>query len=250
MDLRLKDKVAFICGGASPTGREISANFVKEGAKLFLTDIMIDQGKELADELISKGGDVLFAKMDVSGYQEVASTVKQAEAHFGRVDILVFVTGYAIPGKFVESGLESWKKQVDVNLYGMLNVTHALLPGMIERKYGKVVSLMGDSSRIGENNLSVLAAARAGQIGLIKSLAKEVGRFNITLNGVSLGILDTSHHKPGFIEKNREKLVRPYPLGRLGMPEDVAPMVLLLCSDRSSWITGQIISVNGGFAMV
>jgi 2-hydroxycyclohexanecarboxyl-CoA dehydrogenase len=250
MDLKLKDKVAFICGGASETGQEICANFIKEGAKLFITDVMADKGKKIADELVAQGGDALFAKMDVSQYAEVAAAVKQAEARFGRVDILVFVSGYAVPGKFADTSPESWKKQVDVGFYGLLNVTHVLLPGMIERKYGKIVSIIGDSSRVGESNLAVLAAARAGQIGFIKSIAREVGRFNITLNGVSLGILDTSHHAPGFIDKNREKLIRPYPLRRLGMPEDVAPMVLLLCSDQSSWITGQFVSVNGGYAMI
>jgi 2-hydroxycyclohexanecarboxyl-CoA dehydrogenase len=121
---------------------------------------------------------------------------------------------------------------------------------MIANKYGRIVSIMGDSSRVGESGISVVAAARAGQIGLIKSVAREVGRFNITLNGVSLGMVDTSHYPPGFLEKNYEKLIRQYPLGRLGKPEDVAPMVLFLSSDRSEWTTGQIVSVNGGYAMV
>jgi NAD(P)-dependent dehydrogenase (short-subunit alcohol dehydrogenase family) len=250
MDLGLKDKVAFVCGCTAPIGQEICSNFVNEGAKLVLTDIMVEPGKKMVNELSAKGGDVWFSKMDVCDYQEVAATVKQAQSHFGRVDILVYVAGFAIPGKFAESVPEKWKKQVDVCLYGLFNTVHTLLPGMIENQYGKVVTIMGDSSRVGESGIAVVAAARAGQIGLIKSLAKEVGRFNITLNGVSLGVVDTSHYAPGFIEKNYEKLVRQYPLGRLGMPEDIAPTVVLLCSDRSAWTTGQIVSVNGGFSMV
>ncbi len=250
MDLGLKDKVAFVCGATAEIGQEICSTFVKEGAKVAMTDIAVEKGKTLAGELAAKGGDVWFSKMDVCDYQEVAATVKGAQSHFGRVDILVYVAGFAIPGKFADSVPDQWKKQVDICLYGFLNTTHSVLPGMIENKYGKIVSIMGDSSRVGESGIAVTAAARAGQIGLIKSVAKEVGRFNINLNGVSLGVVDTSHYAPGFVEKNYEKLVRQYPLGRLGKPADIAPTVALLCSDRSAWTTGQIVSVNGGFSMV
>jgi 2-hydroxycyclohexanecarboxyl-CoA dehydrogenase len=250
MDLGLKDKVAFVCGATAEIGQEICSIFVKEGAKVAMTDIAAEKGKTLAGELASKGGDVWFSKMDVCDYQEVAATVKEAQSHFGRVDILVYVAGFAIPRKFVESVPEEWKKPIDICLYGLLNTAHSLLPGMIANKYGKIVSIMGDSSRVGESGISVTAAARAGQIGFIKSVAREVGRFNITLNGVSLGVVDTSHYPPGFVKKHYEKLVCQYPLERLGKPEDIAPTVVLLCSDRSAWTTGQIVSVNGGFAMV
>jgi len=250
MDLGLKDKVAFVCGCTAETGQEICSGFVKEGAKIAMTDIVVERGEELASKLVGQGGDVWFSKMDVCDCDDVAATVKQAQARFGRVDILVYVAGFAIPGKFAQSVPEKWKKQIDVCLYGFLNVTHTVLQGMVANQYGRIVSLMGDSSKVGEANISIVAAARAGQIGLIKSVAKEVGRFNITLNGVSLGVVNTSHYPPGFVEKNYEKLVAQYPLGRLGKPEDIAPMVLLLSSDRSAWTTGQIVSVNGGFAMV
>jgi NAD(P)-dependent dehydrogenase (short-subunit alcohol dehydrogenase family) len=250
MDLGLKDKVAFVCGCTAETGKEICSGLVQEGAKIFMTDIVDEKGQQVASELASKGGDVWFSKMDVCDYQEVATTVQAVQDHFGRVDILIYVAGFAIPGKFAQSVPENWKKQIDVCLYGFLNMTHTVLQGMIANNYGRIVSLMGDSSRIGEANISIVAAARAGQIALIKSVAKEVGRFNVTLNGVSLGVVDTPHYPPGFVEKNYQKLVAQYPLGRLGKPEDIAPMVLLLSSDRCAWTTGQIVSVNGGFAMV
>jgi NAD(P)-dependent dehydrogenase (short-subunit alcohol dehydrogenase family) len=249
MDLGLKGKVAFVCGATAEIGQEICSNYVKEGAKLILTDIVAEQLLKVANDCVAKGGDVWSSKMDVSDYQEVTATVKKAKDHFGRIDIFVYVAGYAIPGKFAESVPEKWKKQVDVCLYGMLNTTHAVLPGMIENRYGRIVSIMGDSSRVGESGISVVAAARAGQIGLIKSVAREVGRYNITLNGVSLGVVDTSHYAAGFIDKNREKLVRQYPLGRIGKPEDIAPMVVFIGSDRASWMTGQIVSINGGYSM-
>jgi 2-hydroxycyclohexanecarboxyl-CoA dehydrogenase len=250
MDLGLKDKVTFVCGCTAEIGQEICSNLVAEGAKVAITDIAVEKGQKVAEELTSKGGDVWFSKMDVCDYQEVAETVKKAQGHFGKIDILIFVSGFAVAGKFADTDPEKWKKQVDVCFYGFLNATHAVLPKMIENKYGKVLAIMGDSSRVGESGISIVAAARAGQIGLIKSVAKEVGRHGITLNGVSLGMVDTGHYAPGFLEKNLEKLLRQYPLGRLGKPTDIAPMVLMLCSDRSSWTTGQIVSVNGGFSMV
>ncbi len=250
MDLGLEGKVAFITGGASEIGREICLTLAKEGSKLVFSDIMVDEGKELAKEIANIGGEAIFIKTDVSQHKEVQDSVEKARERFGRVDILVYVAGYGIRERFADSTPENWKKQVDVCLYGLLSATHAVLPGMIQNGYGKIVSIMGDSSRVGESGLSLVAASRAGQGALIKSVAREVGRFNITLNAVSLGVVDTSHYPPGFVEKHGEKLIRQYPLGRLGRPDDVAPMVVFLCSDLSSWITGQIISVNGGYAMV
>jgi 2-hydroxycyclohexanecarboxyl-CoA dehydrogenase len=250
MDLGLEGKVAFITGGASEIGREICLTLAKEGSKLVFSDIMVVEGEELAGEIADLGGEAIFMKTDVSQHQEVQDSVEKARNHFGRLDILVYVAGYGIRERFADSTPEHWKKQVDVCLYGMLSATHAVLPEMIRNQYGKIVSTIGDSSRVGESGLSLVAASRAGQGALIKSVAREVGRFNITLNAVSLGVVDTSHYPPGFVEKHGEKLIRQYPMGRLGKPEDVAPMVVFLCSDLSSWITGQIISVNGGYAMV
>ena len=111
-------------------------------------------------------------------------------------------------------------------------------------------SCNSNSSRIGEANLSSTAAARGGTIALGKSLAKEFGRANITVNTVSLGLVETAHSDRAFLENNREKIIKSYPLKRIGTPEDVAPIVVFLCSNNASWITGQVVSVNGGFCMV
>ena len=250
MDLGLKGKVALVTGGTSDIGRLICLTLAREGAKVAFSDIMVEKAETLSDEIAKVGGESFFTKADVAQYGEVAEFAEKAKNKFGRVDILVYVAGYGVRERFADSNPANWKKQIDVCLYGMLNATHAVLPGMIDNKYGKILAIMGDSSKVGEAGLSLVAAARAGQIGLIKSVAKEVGRFNITLNGVALGVVDTAHYPPHWVEQNKEKLIRQYPLGRLGKPEDVAPMAVFLCSDLSGWMTGQIISVNGGYAMV
>lgn len=250
MDLGLKDRVAFLTGATNEIGRTVCLGLVGEGAKVAFSDINVEKGKAMATEIAAAGGDGLFLKTDVRNYKEVQDSATKARDHFGRIDIMVYMAGVGSPKRFVETKPDEWKNTVDVLLYGMLNTTHAVLPFMIEKKYGKIVSVMGDSSRVGESGLSLIAAPRAGQGALVKSVAREVGRYNITLNCVSVGVVETSHYPAGHIDKYREKIVKSYPVGRLGTAEDVAPMILLLCSDLSNWITGQIISVNGGYAMV
>ena len=116
-------------------------------------------------------------------------------------------------------------------------------------KNGRIISVIGDSSRVGESGLAIVAAARAGVVALMKSLAREFGRSGTTANTVSLGLVETAHDR-AWVEENREKLVRLYPVRRLGMPDDIAPAVALLASPRAGWITGQIFSISGGFSMV
>jgi NAD(P)-dependent dehydrogenase (short-subunit alcohol dehydrogenase family) len=250
MDLGLKDRVAFLTGATNEIGRAVCLGLIKEGAKVAFSDINVEKGEALASEIAGLGGEGIFLKTDVRNYQEVKDKVANAKEHFGRIDIMVYMAGVGSLKRFVETKPDDWKNTVDVLLYGMLNATHVVLPFMIENGYGKIVSVMGDSSRIGESGLSLVAAPRAGQGTLVKSVAKEVGRYNITLNCVSVGVVDTAHYPAGHIDKYRDKIVKNYPVGRLGTPDDVTPMILLLCSDLSSWITGQIISVNGGYSMV
>lgn len=250
MDLKLKNKVAFLTGATGEIGSAVCHTLVSEGARLAVSDINLEKGEELAKEMTDAGGDVIFMKTDVRDYDEVKANVMKAKGHFGRIDIMVYMAGVGKIQKFVETDPSSWKPMIDVLLYGMMNVTHAVLPLMVENNHGKIVSVIGESSRIGESGLSLIAAARAGQPAFVKSVAREVGRFNITLNCVSVGVVDTSHYPPGHIDKYRDEIVKNYPLGRVGVPEDVAPMVALLCSDLSGWITGQVFAVNGGYAMV
>jgi 2-hydroxycyclohexanecarboxyl-CoA dehydrogenase len=158
--------------------------------------------------------------------------------------------GLVLRQRFTDTTQQDWDAQIGVGLFGVLNTCHAALPYMEKNKFGRIISLAGDSARVGESGLAVTAAARGGVLAFTKSIAKEFGRFNVTANAVTLGLIATAHTDPVWLETNREKIVRQYPLRRIGESEDVAPMVLFLASKQASWITGQVVSVNGGFAMV
>jgi NAD(P)-dependent dehydrogenase (short-subunit alcohol dehydrogenase family) len=121
---------------------------------------------------------------------------------------------------------------------------------MAKQQAGRVINIVGVSSRIGEANIALAATARGGTIALGKSMAKELGRYNVTVNTIALGLIETAHQDPEFLAKNMERIVKAYPLRRIGKPGDVAPMVVFLASAGADWVTGQVISVNGGFSMV
>jgi 2-hydroxycyclohexanecarboxyl-CoA dehydrogenase len=251
MNTNLEGKVALVTGGGRDVGGDIARSLAAEGA---IVAINYSRSKAGAEAVVSSieiaGGKAKAYQADISDNGQVKAMVEAIQADFGRIDILVNNAGYVKYQRFVDSTPDEWKKQIDVCLYGAINCCHEVAPLMIAQNSGRIINLVGDSSRIGEANLALAAAARGGTIALGKSLAREFGRNNITVNSVSLGLIETSHSDPEFLEKNREKIVKAYPLRRIGKPEDVAPMVTFLASDVSSWVTGQVISVNGGFCMV
>ncbi|MEM1197752.1 MAG: SDR family oxidoreductase [Pseudomonadota bacterium] len=251
MNLNLNGKVALVTGGARDVGGDISKLLAEEGAKVAVNyNSSADEAEAIASAIMDAGGEAKAFGADISIYDQVNQMVDGVISEWGRVDILVNNAGYVKYQRFVESGPEDWKPQIDVCLYGALHCCRAVAPHMIEQGGGRIISLIGDSSRIGEANLALAAATRAGTMAMGKSLAKELGRSGVTVNTVSLGLVQTSHSDAGFLEKNMDKIVKAYPLRRIGQSEDVAPMVAFLASDQASWITGQVISVNGGFCMV
>ncbi len=250
MDLCLKGRVALVTGAARDVGREIAMTLAAEGAIVAVN--YRNSGKEaeaLTAEIAAKGGKAKAYRADVADFAAVKTMVDAVVKDFGGLNILVNNAGLALRQRFVETKPEDWHSQIDTCLYGTIHCCHAAAPHLEGAKNGRIVSLLGDSSRVGESGLSIVAAARAGVVALMKSLAREFGRTGTTANAVSLGLVETAHEKE-WVDANREKLVRLYPVRRLGMPNDIAPMVALLASPQSGWITGQVISVSGGFSMV
>jgi NAD(P)-dependent dehydrogenase (short-subunit alcohol dehydrogenase family) len=250
MDLNLKGRVALVTGGATGVGREIALALANDGAAVAVNyRSSADEARAVVADIRDRGGRALAVGADVADYETVKAMVSNVVAELGGLDILVNNAGLALRQRFVDTKPDEWRRQIDTCLYGAIHCCHAAAPHLEKNGHGRIISLIGDSSRVGESGLSIVAAARAGVVGLMKSLAREMGRFGITANAVSLGLVETAHDKT-WVDANREKLVKLYPLRRLGQPADIAPTVALLASDHGGWITGQVISISGGFSMV
>jgi len=250
MDLGLNGKIALVTGATSGVGREIALGLAAEGARVAVNyRTSADAAQRIVEEIVGKGGEARAYRADVADFAAVKSMIDQVAKDFGNLNILINNAGTAIRQRFAESKPEDWRRQIDACLYGAIHCCHAAAPHLENGKNGRIVGVVGDSSRVGESGLAIVAAARAGVIALMKSLAREFGRSGTTANTVSLGLVETQHDAE-WVEANREKLIRLYPLRRLGLAGDVAPMVTLLASPHAGWITGQVISISGGFSMV
>jgi NAD(P)-dependent dehydrogenase (short-subunit alcohol dehydrogenase family) len=252
MTISFEGKVALITGGARDVGREIALTLGAQGACVAINyQTSAEAAEKVVAEITAAGGKAQAWKADIANFESTKAMVDDIVKTFGAIDIVVNNAGVAERVRFLDSTSEQWHRHIDVGLLGTVNTSRAALPYMVEAaKGGRIISIGGDSSRVGEANLSMAAAARAGTIALIKSLAKEFGRNDITCNAVTLGMIQSAHSDPKWLEEMMPKMVKNYPLKRIGQPGDVAPMIAFLSSEGASWITGQVISVNGGFAMV
>lgn len=260
MDLGLSGKVVLITGSGSGIGQHMAVAFAAEGATVAVNDISAKGIEETLRMIGADGG--AAAQCDITDTAAVGAMVAAVEKKWGRLDILVnnaaVMTQHAL---FLEKTPEQCDQEIRVTLYGTINCIRAALPGMIARKYGKIVNIATDAARVGQEREAVYAAAKGGVISFTKSIAREVGRDNINANVVSPGatnspmrnaILDKMRQSMGAerVAEREEKVRRVYPLRRIGEMEDVSNAVLFAASDRARHITGQVLSVNGGFAML
>jgi 2-hydroxycyclohexanecarboxyl-CoA dehydrogenase len=249
MGLGLKGKVALVTGGGRDVGGAIALALAGEGATVAVNYLHSQASADaVVAEIAARGGNAAAYRADVTDRGAVAGMIERIVGAHGRLDILVNNAGYVQRQRFVETTQQDWRKQIDIGLYGVIHCCHAAVPQMMRQNGGRIINLMGDSARVGESGLAVTAASRGGVLALTKSLAKELGRHWITVNALALGLIETSHTDRAWFEANREKILRNYPLRRLGKPEDVAPAVTFLASEGASWITGQVLSISGGFS--
>jgi 2-hydroxycyclohexanecarboxyl-CoA dehydrogenase len=207
----------------------------------------------VAAEIAATSGTAAGVAADVTQPATVHAGVAALECDLGPVEALVNNAGWDVLARFVEGPPELWDRVIAVNLKGVLNATHAVLPGMIARGGGRIVSIASDAGRVGSSGEAVYSACKAGVIGFSKSLAREVARAGITVNCVCPGPTETALLASVMAGEQGEKVLagmrRAIPLGRLGQPEDVAPAVVYLLSDGAAYVTGQVLSVSGGLTM-
>lgn len=255
MDLQLAGANVLVTGAGQGLGRALGLGFAAEGANVAFHYHSSSSGAEAAAaEATGLGVRAIAVGGDLRSEADVAALVERTESELGPIGVLVNNAAATKMQRFLDSTPADWAPQIDVTVTGTLLLTQAVAKRMADRKSGAIVNLMGDSGRVGESGLLVTATARSTTVGLTRSLAKELARFGIRTNAVSLALVRTDHydeHAGGAdVDPERtKKILAQYPLRRLGRPDDITPMVLLLASPLSSWTTGQVVSVNGGYAM-
>lgn len=247
--MKLKGKVALITGAAQGIGKAIAIALAKEGADIIASDINLELAEKTAGEISSIGVKAKSLKMNVADYSEVEGKVKEAVAEFGKIDILVNNAGITKDSLLVRMKPEDFDAVLSVNLKGTYNCTKVISRLMMKARSGKIVniaSIVGQMGNVGQANY---AASKAGVIGFTKTAARELAVRGINVNAIAPGFIDTEMTRR-LPEDKKIKLNEQIPLGRLGTPEDVASAVIFLATDDSKYITGQVISVNGGMIMI
>jgi 2-hydroxycyclohexanecarboxyl-CoA dehydrogenase len=263
--LGLNGRTAIVTGGGSNIGRGIVVAFAEQGTNVAIAELDEAQGAKVAGEANALGkGKVEKIRTDVTDWDSVQTMVKKTLDKFGQIDILVNVVGWVRDELFVKKPREDWEKEIARNFWSDINCTRAVLDHMIERKYGKIISIGSDAARVGQLREAVYSGCKGALISMTKSLAREVGRYGINVNVVCPGVVvpvskDVTTSESMWTDdmmkvfgspEALEKIAKGIPLGRLGTAEDIANVVLFLASDRANFITGQTISVDGGYTMV
>jgi 2-hydroxycyclohexanecarboxyl-CoA dehydrogenase len=251
MDLGLRDKVAVVTGAGSGIGQAIALRLAAEGARVVATDLRDDAAEATVAEADRRGGDQVTAvQLDVTDYAQAQAVMQRVVQQYERLDVLVNCAGAWRINLFVDSQPEDWMFEVNVCFMGVVNCTRAVLDPMIAQNGGKIVNISSDAGRVGEVRQAVYSGAKAAVIGFSKAIAKEMGRYNIHVNCVCPGYTKTPATAGQLDPETEARIVRVYPLRKLGVPDDVAKVVTFLASDGASHVTGQTISVSGGYSMV
>jgi len=246
MDLGLRGRTAIVTGGASGIGLETARVLAREGVRIAIADLDSARIATATAELEKLGAEVAGVETDVCRYADCERLLGSAIARFGRVEILVASAGITRENFFLQQRPEDWRAMVDVNVMGVLHVNHVVGAHMAERRAGAIVNLGSEAGKLGEKRMVAYSATKGAVIAFTKAFAAEVGRANVRVNAVCPGVTRTPM-TASMSDEIRERAARMYPLGRLGEPRDISAMIVFLASDQASWVTGQAVSVSGGF---
>ena len=246
--LELLGKVGLVTGGAQGIGKAIALLLAKNGADVAISDINLEKAQEAANEIQGLGRRSLAVKANVADFKEVEQMVDTIVVQIGRIDILVNNAGITRDRLILRMTEEDWDAVLDVNLKGTFNCTKAAIRYMSKQKSGKIVSIASVTGEMGNAGQANYGASKAGVIGFTKTIAREFATRGINVNAIAPGYVQTAM-TDAVPDKAKEMLKQMIPMERLGQPEDVAHAVLFLVSERSSYITGQVLNVNGGIYM-
>jgi len=245
--LKLEDKVAIVTGGAQGIGRAICQRLAKDGVRVVVFDIMEKLSNKITE--LEKDKDIFGIKVDVSSLDEVKQAVQEVIDKFGHIDILVNNAGITCDRLILRMKEEDWDVVIKVNLKGAFNCIKIVSPFMMRRKWGRIINISSVIGLRGNEGQANYAASKAGLIGLTKSAARELSRRGITVNAVAPGFIQTKMTENLIKEGKADSLISQIPLGRIGRPEEVASLVAYLASEEASYITGEVIRIDGGLSM-
>ncbi|MDD2702984.1 MAG: 3-oxoacyl-[acyl-carrier-protein] reductase [Candidatus Omnitrophica bacterium] len=245
----IKNKTAIISGGSRGIGRAIALELAREGANIAFNYLhSASEARSLVRELQSSGVKVKASRVDIKDFEAVAEWVDRTRKYFGGLDVVVNNAGIIRDKALMFMEKSDWQEVIDVDLGGVFNLTRAAIIGLMKQKSGRIVNISSVSGVIGLPRQSNYSAAKAGIIGFTKALAKETGGYNIRVNAVAAGFIDTDM-TGGLQESFKNKMLEYIPLGRFGKAEEVAKAVKFLVSDESGYITGETIVIDGGLSM-
>ncbi len=245
--MKLEDKVAIVTGGAQGIGRAICQRLAKDGVRVVVFDIMEKLSNKITE--LEKDKDIFGIKVDVSSLDEVKQAVQEVIDKFGHIDILVNNAGITCDRLILRMKEEDWDVVIKVNLKGAFNCIKIVSPFMMRRKWGRIINISSVIGLRGNEGQANYAASKAGLIGLTKSAARELSRRGITVNAVAPGFIQTKMTENLIKEGKADSLISQIPLGRIGRPEEVASLVAYLASEEASYITGEVIRIDGGLSM-
>jgi len=252
--VRFKDKVAVVTGGGGGIGGATCARFALEGARVAVLDRNAAAAEAVAGAIRDDGLQALAVACDITQRASVDAAIGHIGSHWGGIDILVNNAGWDVFKPFTKTVPDEWERLIAINLVGALNMHHAVLPLMVQRRGGRIVNVSSDAARVGSSGEAVYAACKGGLVAFSKTLAREHARHGITVNVVCPGPTDTAlfadyKQGAGSPEKLEEAFRRSIPLGRIGQPEDLPGAILFFASDDAAYVTGQVLSVSGGLTM-
>lgn len=252
--IRFSGKTAIVTGAASGIGRAIALRLASEGAAVAVFDIDSAGGEATVRDILAVGGTGAFHAVDISDNAAVVTAVAETTAILGPATILVNNAAWDRYGQFLDTTEAQWDRVIDINLKGPMSLIHAVLPQMLDQGWGRIINISSDAGRAGTSGQSIYSACKGGIIAFTKAIALEVARHGVTANVICPGPTDTALFdaiKAGSerARKIGESLVKAIPVKRVGLPDDYPGMVAQFTAEESSFITGQVLSINGGIIM-